>query len=72
MTFSFVRRKQQSCFNCTIPIVEEKKNKKQQFLKKDLAFSENLVSYSEEGEYRNTCPSSCSDLHAITQGRLSV
>lgn len=45
---------------------------KKQFLKKDFAFSENLVGYSEEGEYRNSSSSSCSDLHSSTQGRLSV
>lgn len=45
---------------------------KKQFLKKDLAFSENLVGYSEEGEYRNSCTSSCSDLYRTSQGRLSV
>lgn len=45
---------------------------KKQFLKKDFAFIENLVGYSEESEYGNSCSSSCSGLHSTTQGRLSV
>lgn len=42
---------------------------KKQFLK-DLALSENLMDYSEEGEYRNSSTSSCSDLFSTSQGKL--